>query len=81
MPGHAANLSLLFCEHPLAQRCAAATAAGFSRVEVQFPNPFKVLDAMGYSGVASLEYIPQQGTVGDLDWLEDLGTEKVEFSL
>jgi hydroxypyruvate isomerase len=32
-----ANLSLLFTEHPLAARFAAARAAGFSAVEIQFP--------------------------------------------
>src|SRR5688500_12311015 len=33
----AANLSLLFCELPLPARFAAARAAGFEAVELQFP--------------------------------------------
>lgn len=33
----AANLSLLFTEHPLLERVAAAASAGFDGVEVQFP--------------------------------------------
>lgn len=32
-----ANLSMLFCERPLMERFAAARAAGFDAVEVQFP--------------------------------------------
>lgn len=37
MPRFAANLSMLFCERPLAERFAAAACAGFSAVEIQFP--------------------------------------------
>ncbi|MFO0693964.1 MAG: TIM barrel protein [Polyangiales bacterium] len=37
MPRFAANLSLLFTEVPLVERFARARAAGFSRVEIQFP--------------------------------------------
>jgi hydroxypyruvate isomerase len=37
MPRFAANLSMLFCELPLAERFAAAARAGFTAVEVQFP--------------------------------------------
>lgn len=33
----AANLSLMFTEHPLPERIAAARAAGFDGVEIQFP--------------------------------------------
>lgn len=33
----AANLSLMFTEHPLPERFAAAKAAGFDGVEIQFP--------------------------------------------
>ena len=33
----AANLSMLFADRPLAERFAAAGAAGFSAVEIQFP--------------------------------------------
>ena len=37
MPRFAANLSMLFCERPFAERFAAAARAGFAAVEVQFP--------------------------------------------
>lgn len=37
MPRFSANLSMLFTEHPLEQRVAAAAAAGFSALEIQFP--------------------------------------------
>ncbi len=37
MPRFAANLGHLFTERPLIERFAAATAAGFSAVELQFP--------------------------------------------
>lgn len=33
----AANLSMLFCEYPLAERFALAAQAGFNAVEIQFP--------------------------------------------
>ena len=37
MPDFAVNLSMLFTEHPLAERFSAAAAAGFQKVEIQFP--------------------------------------------
>jgi hydroxypyruvate isomerase len=37
MPKFAANLSMLFTEHPLLQRFERAAAAGFMAVELQFP--------------------------------------------
>jgi 2-dehydrotetronate isomerase len=37
MPRFAANLGYLFTEHPLIERFAAAAAAGFKAVELQFP--------------------------------------------
>lgn len=37
MPRYAANLSMLFTEHPLADRFQAARDAGFDAVEIQFP--------------------------------------------
>lgn len=37
MTRRAANISLLFTEHPLPERCAAAAAAGFDGVEILFP--------------------------------------------
>lgn len=40
MPRFAANLAYLFTEHPFMERFAAAAAAGFSAVELQFPYEF-----------------------------------------
>jgi hydroxypyruvate isomerase len=40
MPKFAANLSLLFTEHPFLQRFEAAAAAGFKFVEYQYPYEF-----------------------------------------
>ncbi len=40
----AANLSLLFTEHPLPDRIAAAASAGFDGVEIQFPYEMEAQD-------------------------------------
>ncbi len=47
MPRFSANLSMLFTERPMLDRYAAAAAAGFRAVEVQFPydHPAEVLRA------------------------------------
>src|SRR6188472_1282839 len=37
VPRFAANISMLFTERPLLERPAAARAAGFDAIEVQFP--------------------------------------------
>jgi hydroxypyruvate isomerase len=37
MPKFSANISLMFAERPLLERFAAARAAGFPAVEIQFP--------------------------------------------
>ena len=42
----AVNLSLLFTEYPLLERFAAARAAGFSAVEIQFPYTQAPLEAV-----------------------------------
>lgn len=44
MPKFAANLSLLFTEHPFLERFEAAAAAGFSFVECQFPYDLPARD-------------------------------------
>ena len=44
MPRFAANLSLMFLEHPFLKRFAAAKAAGFEAVEFQFPYEFEAKD-------------------------------------
>jgi hydroxypyruvate isomerase len=40
MPKFAANLSLMFTEHPFLERFAAAASAGFRYVEYQYPYEF-----------------------------------------
>lgn len=55
MPQFSANLSLLFREHPLIERFAAARHAGFDAVEIQFPYEL------------SIEQIQQQLEQHDLD--------------
>ena len=40
MPKFAANLSMLFTEHPFLERFARAKAAGFQAVEFLFPYEY-----------------------------------------
>lgn len=54
MPRFAANLSLLFSEHPFLQRFTAAARAGFSAVECQFPYAWaaeELADALAENGL------------------------------
>jgi len=54
MPGFAANLSLMFTEHPLLDRFAAAADAGFDAVELQFPyehSPDAIAGRLAASGL------------------------------
>ena len=54
MPRFAANLSLMFTEHPLLDRFAAAADAGFDAVELQFPyehSPDAIADRLAASGL------------------------------
>ncbi len=44
MPRFAANLSMLFCEHPFLERFEQAANAGFQAVEFQFPYAFAAAD-------------------------------------
>jgi hydroxypyruvate isomerase len=55
MPRFIANLSMLFTERPLIERFAAARAAGFDTVEVQFPydyDPLELRAALTDAGVS-----------------------------
>jgi hydroxypyruvate isomerase len=55
MPRFAANISTMFAERPLAERPAAAAAAGFQAVECQFPYEVpaeKMKAALAEAGVA-----------------------------
>jgi hydroxypyruvate isomerase len=44
MPRFAANLSMMYNEHPFLDRFAAAAADGFNGVEFLFPYAFPVAD-------------------------------------
>ena len=67
MPRFAANLSMLFTEHPLLSRFAAASAAGFSAVEYLWPyaHPADVL--AGRLADAGLEQVLFNSPSGDTD--------------
>jgi hydroxypyruvate isomerase len=57
MPRFAANLGYLFTERPLIERFAAAAAAGFAAVELQFPYdvaPARVKAELARHGLAAL---------------------------
>ena len=67
MPRFAANLSLLFGELPLEARFAAAAAAGFKAVELQFPYALTA-HALAASLVASeLSLVLFNAPAGDFD--------------
>src|ERR1700709_2507339 len=54
MPRFAANLSMMFTEHPFLDRFAAASEAGFTAVEFLFPydhTPEAVGDALRRNGL------------------------------
>lgn len=54
MPRFAANLSMMFTEHPFMERFAAAAAAGFTGVEYLFPydhDPAAIRAALGALGL------------------------------
>ena len=44
MPNFAANLSMMFTEHPFLDRFQAAAAAGFRGVEFLFPYDFSATE-------------------------------------
>jgi hydroxypyruvate isomerase len=64
MPKFAANLSLLFNEHPFLERFAAAAAAGFRYVEYQYPYEFDKAEvaqaASGHGLRVVLHNLPQR---------------------
>tara|TARA_B100000749_G_scaffold218889_1_gene173904 strand:+ start:44 stop:826 length:783 start_codon:yes stop_codon:yes gene_type:complete len=66
MPKFAANLSMLFTEHPFLDRFSAAAAAGFTAVECQFPydhTPQELSECLNSTG---LELILLNIPAGDL---------------
>ena len=65
MPRFAANLSLLFCEHPLADRFAAAAQAGFKAVEIQFPYELPAAQIAGLLRENALQLVLHNLPAGD----------------
>lgn len=61
-----ANLSMLFTERPLPERFAAARAAGFSAVEIQFPYELGVAELQHRLAENSLELVLINVPAGDL---------------
>lgn len=66
MPRFAANLSLLFTEHALPERFAAAAAAGFSDVEIQFPYDYPAAQLRAAADAAGVHIILINLPAGDL---------------
>ena len=66
MPRFAANLSLLFTELPLPARFAAAAAAGFDAVEIQFPYDYPAPLLRDAAAAASVDIILINLPAGDL---------------
>lgn len=61
-----ANLSMLFTERPLIERFAAAQAAGFSAVEIQFPYELDISRLRTLLQENSLELVLINAGAGDL---------------
>ncbi|GHD74617.1 hydroxypyruvate isomerase family protein [Vogesella fluminis] len=66
MPRFAANLSLLFTELPLPARFAAAAAAGFDAVEIQFPYDYPAPLLRTAADAAAVDIILINLPAGDL---------------
>lgn len=66
MPRFAANLSLLFPEHPLPARVAAAGRSGFAAVEVQFPYELPATQWRAACDAADLPMVLFNVPAGDL---------------
>lgn len=62
-----ANISMLFGELPMLERFGAARAAGFDRVEIQFPYPYDLADLVAAKREAELEVVMINLPPGDLD--------------
>lgn len=66
MLNFSANLSLLFTERPLPERFAAARAAGFSAVEIQFPYELPVTELHSLLDENGLRLVLINVPAGDL---------------
>ena len=67
MPRFAANLSTLFTEHPFMERFAAAAAAGFTAVEIQFPYAFPTAEIAAALRRNGLELVLHNLPAGHLE--------------
>ena len=67
MPRFAANLSTLFTEHPFMERFAAAAAAGFTAVEIQFPYAFPAAEIATALRRNGLELVLHNLPAGNLE--------------
>ena len=67
MPRFAANLSTLFTEHPFMERFAAAAAAGFTAVEIQFPYAFPAAEIAAALRRSGLELVLHNLPAGHLE--------------
>ncbi|MFL6659010.1 MAG: hydroxypyruvate isomerase [Massilia sp.] len=65
MPKFAANLSLMFQELPFQDRFAAARAAGFEGVEIQFPYTYPAADVADWARSAKLKVVLHNLPAGD----------------
>ncbi len=67
MPRFAANLSTLFTEHAFIDRFAAAAAAGFKAVEIQFPYAFEHTEIAEALSRNELELVQHNLPPGNLE--------------
>lgn len=67
MPQFAANLSMMFTEHPFPERFPAAAAAGFDAVEYLFPYDYPAAEIAGLLETHGLRQVLFNAYAGDWD--------------
>ncbi|HEY2978197.1 MAG TPA: TIM barrel protein, partial [Burkholderiaceae bacterium] len=67
MPKFAANLTMLFTEHPFLDRFEAAAKAGFSAVEFLFPYAFPATEIKARLTAHDLKLVLHNLPAGDWD--------------
>jgi hydroxypyruvate isomerase len=65
MPRFAANLSMLYNEHPFLERFAAAAADGFDAVEYLFPYEFPAAELRARLDASGLQQVLFNAPPGD----------------